>query len=53
MYSTKFWALVSLLMACIIFAFGWGGPLIRFPLALGLLRTAFLVVEQVLPRVRV
>ena len=53
MHSIKFWAIVSLVMLAIIFAFGWGGPAVRFPLALGLLRAAFLVTEQVWPRVRI
>ncbi|HET6402016.1 MAG TPA: hypothetical protein VFH95_11535 [Candidatus Kapabacteria bacterium] len=53
MHSIKFWAFVSLLTLGVIFAFGWGGPATRFPLALGLLRVAFLVIEQVWPRARV
>ncbi len=53
MHSIKFWTFVSVLMLAAIFAFGWGGPAIRFPMALALLRIAFLVTEQVWPRVRV
>ena len=53
MHSIKFWTYLIVLTLAIVFAFGWGGPAIRFPLALGLLRIAFLVTEQVWPRVRV
>jgi hypothetical protein len=45
MHSKKLWALLSLLTLAVIFAFGFGGATIRFPLALGLLRIAFLVTE--------
>ena len=53
MHSKKFWTFLFALLLAIVFAFSWGGPAIRFPLALGLLRIAFLVTEQVWPRVRV
>ncbi|MFI5202453.1 MAG: hypothetical protein ACHQNE_08705 [Candidatus Kapaibacterium sp.] len=53
MHSKTFWTLVSILTLGVIFAFGWGGPAIRFPLALVLLRIASMVTEQVWPRVRV
>ncbi len=53
MHSIKFWTFVSLLTLGVIFAFGWGGPAVRFPLALVLFRVAFMVTEQVWPRVRV
>lgn len=52
MHSKKFWISVMVLTLIVVFALGWGSRAMRFPLALGLLRIAFLVTEQVWPRVR-
>ncbi len=51
MSKATFWILLTLTIV-LVFAFGWGGPAIRFPLALGLIRIAFFVTEQVWARVR-
>lgn len=46
------WPLLAVLTVMLVFAFILGSPAVRFPLALGLLRIAFFLGEQVWPGAR-